>query len=163
MPGLGGVALGHAGHEPDLVLARDLAEPPLGRPGDLDRLAREQRERLLGALLGPAGERLRPDRGRVGGNERLGEDDQPRALARGLGRAGAELLDRRVAVEDDRLELGAGDGDGLAHAPSLSANAQDGLHAERAVVGDRAPEPVAAGQKRTSIVRRFPGFVSGIV
>ena len=139
-----GVALGDAGHEPDLVLARELAEAPLRRTGYLDRLSGQQRERLLRALLGPAGERLRPDRGRVGRDHGLGEDDQARALGGGLGGRLAELLDRRVAVEDHRLDLGAGDGQALVHAASLSAHAQERSHAERGMVGDRAPEPVAA-------------------
>src|SRR5439155_460068 len=45
--------------------------------------------------------------------------------------------------------LNAGDLDWLAHAPifaeELASNAQDRRHATSAVVGDRAPEPVAAG------------------
>ena len=138
------VALGHAGHEPDLVLAGELAEPALGGAGYLDRLAGQQREGLLGALLGPAGKRLRPDRGRIGRDHGLREDDQARALGGGFGGRLAELLDRGVPVEDHRLDLGTGDGQALMHAPSLSAHAQERLHAERGMVGERAPEPVAA-------------------
>src|SRR5262245_30962751 len=48
-PGPLGVALGDACDEPGLVLVRDLPEPVRRLSGDLERLAREHRERLLGA------------------------------------------------------------------------------------------------------------------
>ena len=97
------------------MLPRDLAEPVGGGPGHLDGLLGEARESRLGARVGPAGEVLRPDRGRVRGQVGLREDDELRPVRRGLGRALGQALDRGFAVEDDGLDLGAGDGDGAAH------------------------------------------------
>jgi hypothetical protein len=105
------VALGDAGHEPDLVLARDLGEPVGGLARNLERFPSEQGEGLLRARLLPPGQRARPDRRRIGRDERLRKDEQLGVVARGLGGQAAELLDRRVAVEDDWLGLEAGNGD----------------------------------------------------
>ena len=116
-----GVALGHAGHEPDLVLACDLADSVSRLSRHLDRLAGQHRERLLRPGLGPACEGAGPDRGRVGGNEGFGEDDQPRPVASGFGNQGCELLDRRLPVQDDWLCLDACDGHRGAHRWSFCA------------------------------------------
>ena len=84
----------HAGDEPDAELLRGRAEPPLGGRADGDRVLREPRERLLRAVVLPAGERLRPARGRVDRHERLREDDELRAVA---GRLGGERSSRRAS------------------------------------------------------------------
>jgi hypothetical protein len=110
-----GVRLGHAGDEPDAVLGGYLSESVGGGPGHLDRLLREAREGRLGARVRPPGEVPCPDRRRVGGDEGLGEDHELSARARRLGGALGEALDGRLAVEHDRLDLGAGDRDGAAH------------------------------------------------
>src|SRR5205814_4251957 len=109
------VELVDAGDEPDAVLARDLAQPIGRRAGDLDGVGADPREDLLCPRVGPAGERTRPDRGRIHGHEGLREDDELRAGPGGLARKRGELVERRLAVEYDRLGLDAGDLDGLAH------------------------------------------------
>jgi len=103
-----GLDLVHAGDEPDTELARACGEALLGRRADGDEVLRDARERLLRAVVLPAGERLRPPRGRVDRHERLGKDDELRTLARSLGREPLELVERALAIEDDRLRLHAG-------------------------------------------------------
>ena len=115
-----GVDLVDAGDEPDAVLARDRAEPVARRA----RAPRPTRARAArrppSRRVRPAGERLGPDRRRVRGDERLREDDELRARAGGLGGQRRELVERRLAVEHDRLGLDAGDVHGFPHVQVLS-------------------------------------------
>src|SRR5437588_5135075 len=99
--------------EPDALLARDACEPLGGRARHLDRLAREPPEHRL--HVGAAGEEANPPVGGVDRDERLREERQPRPGAPGLVRESGDLLDRRLALEDDGLGLDAGDLDRLVH------------------------------------------------
>ena len=78
------------------------------------------RERLLRAVVLPAGEGLRPARRRIDRHERLREDDELGAVAGGLRGERLEPVERRLAVEDDGLGLHAGDGDGAVHGSRLA-------------------------------------------
>ena len=98
MPGRSRLDLVHAGDEPDAELLRGGADPALGGRADGDRVLRELRERLLRAVVLPAGERLRPARRRVDGHEGLREDDELGAVARRLRRE----LSSRSSVARDR-------------------------------------------------------------
>jgi hypothetical protein len=109
------VDLGHAGHEPDAVLARDLAEAVGRRAGHLDRLLGETGEGRLRARVGPAREEPGPRRGRIGGDERLREDDELRARSGRLAGDLVQAREARLPVEDDGLDLSARDGDGTTH------------------------------------------------
>ena len=111
------VGLVDADDEPDAVLARDRGEPVGVGARHLERLAVQERERLLRPRLGPAGERLRPRRGRVGGDEGLREDDELRAGGGRLRRPLGDPVDRAGAVEDRGLDLDAGGGDALPSRP----------------------------------------------
>jgi hypothetical protein len=107
--------------EPHLVLPRDLAQAVAGRAGHRDGLAREERERLLGAGLRPAGERLRPGGRRVDGDEGLREDDEL-CPVRGRGRCRRrELVERALAVQHDRLDLTARHAHRAPHAEQSSS------------------------------------------
>ena len=135
-PGPLGVDLVDADDEPDAVLLRRRTHPVDVRAGDLNRLACQPCERLLGRGGRPARELLRPDRRGVCGYERLGQDDELRALAGRLAGEPLELGERRVAVEDRRLGLDAGDGDRVAHAASLLPDLPLGLRVDADAVGD---------------------------
>src|SRR5207248_179594 len=105
-----------AGDDPDPELLRRRSDAPLGRGADCDRLLREAGERLLRTGRLPAGEGLRPERRRIDRNECLWEDDELRAFAGNLGGHLLELVERRLTVEHDRLDLDARDLDWALHA-----------------------------------------------
>ena len=153
-----GLDLVHAGDEPDPELARARAEALLGRRADRDRVLRDARERLLRAGVLPAGERLRPPRRRIDRHERLGEDDELGSVARGLGGETLELVERPLAIEDDRLRLDAGDRDGAIHTGSLVvARAEARAHA----CGDdrRDARGPALGRRRLRLAHRAAAHV----
>src|SRR5262249_56487414 len=92
--------------EPDSGFAGGGSDPLGTRARDLDRLLREPRPdpRSLRAVC----ELAHPAVRWVDRNERLGEQRELRAVCGRLARERGELLDRRVAVEDDRLRLDTG-------------------------------------------------------
>jgi hypothetical protein len=110
--------------EPEPVLARDLPDPVGVGARDLERRARELRERGLRVLA--AGEEAHPPVRRVDGDERLGEEHELGAVARDFGGDLRDAVDRGVAVEQDRLGLGAGDSHGVAHAKASLATPTSG-------------------------------------
>src|SRR5918994_1093748 len=111
-----GVDLRDARDEPHAVRLRSLTETVGSRAWHCHGLLRDAGEGRLRALVGPTGEVLRPGRGRIDRDEGLGEDDELGALAGGLGGQPLELLQRRVAVENDRLGLHASGFDRALHA-----------------------------------------------
>jgi hypothetical protein len=110
-----GVELVDADHQPDPVLARDRPEPVRVRARELERLAVQERERLLGARRTPAGQGFRPHRARVGRDERLREDDEVRSAGHRLRGPFGDAGEGARTIEDRRLDLDARRRDGLAH------------------------------------------------
>ena len=111
--------LGHAGHEPDPVLGGDAPEAVGGRTRNLDGLPGKEGERGLRAGIVPSGQRLRPDRGRISRNERLREGNEPGAGPGSLGSQLRQPVERRLAIQDHRLRLDAGDCHRAAHSSFL--------------------------------------------
>ena len=102
-----GIDLGDTRDEPHAVRLGGRAEAVGCRARHRNGLLRDAGEGRLRALVGPAGEVLRPGRGGIDRDEGFGEDDELGALTGSLGGQLLELLQRGVAVEDDRLGLDA--------------------------------------------------------
>src|SRR5207248_3314677 len=65
--------------------------------------------------IAAASKEAHPSIGRVDGNERLGEQGEARSLRRDIAGERLDLVDRRRAIQDDRLRLHARHGHGLVH------------------------------------------------
>ena len=87
------------------------------RARHLDRLAGRAARTQPSRRLGPAARARAPSRSTdTTGTNVSGKSDELRAVRRRLGGEPRELVDRRLAVEDDRLGLDARDADGVVHA-----------------------------------------------